>query len=100
MAAIPEADQRLMLDQALDAPDRNPEELRAPVHAWARGETPSQPASDALTAATNRIWADNLVLRLRQPGTALFAAGAGHFAGPGSVIDPSAPARITVKRVE
>lgn len=100
-AAIPEGDQRLMLDQALDAPDRNPEELRAPVHAWARGETSAQSVSpDTLTAATNRIWADNLVLRLRQPGTALFAAGAGHFSGPGSVIDLLRRRGITVKRVE
>jgi uncharacterized protein YbaP (TraB family) len=100
-AAIPETDQRSMLDQALDAPDRNPEELRAPVHAWARGEIAAQSGgTDALTAATNRIWADNLVLRLRQPGTALFAAGAGHFAGPGSVIDLLRQRGITVKRVE
>jgi len=99
-AAIPEADQRAMLDQALDAPDRNAEELRAPLHAWARGETAAQPAGDARTVATNRIWADNLVLRLRQPGTALFAAGAGHFSGPGSVIDLLQRRGIRVKRVE
>ena len=112
--AIPEAEQRRMLDLALDAPQRSRAELRAPIHAWAKGEIGPESALAAdmvgsggteamagpLLTSRNRAWADSLVQRLRLPGTTLFAAGAGHFVGPGSVIDLLRRRGITVKRVE
>src|SRR3954454_16596558 len=42
--AIPEAEQRHMLDLALDAPQRSRAELRAPMHAWAKGDYGSDSA--------------------------------------------------------
>ena len=112
--AIPEAEQRRMLDLALDSPQRSRAELRAPMHAWAKGEIGSDSAltvdmvgssgTEALSAPLltdrNRAWADSLARRLRTPGTALFAAGVGHFVGPGSLLDLLRQRGIKVKRVE
>jgi uncharacterized protein YbaP (TraB family) len=112
--AIPEAEQRRMLDLALDAPQRSRAELRAPMHAWAKGEVGSDSAltvdlvgssgTEALSAPLltnrNRAWADSLARRLQTPGTALFAAGAGHFVGPGSLLDLLRQRGIKVNRVE
>jgi len=114
VSAIPEAEQRHMLDLALDAPQRSRAELRAPMHAWAKGEVGSDSAltvdlvgssgSEALSAPLltnrNRAWADSLARRLQTPGTALFAAGAGHFIGPGSLLELLRQRGIKVNRVE
>jgi len=114
VSAIPEAEQRRMLDLALDAPRRSRAELRAPMHAWAKGEVGSDSAltvdmvgssgTEALSAPLltdrNRAWADSLVRRLNTPGTSLFAAGAGHFVGPGSLLDLLRQRGIKVNRVE
>ncbi len=112
--AIPEAEQRRMLDRALDAPERSRAELRAPMHAWAKGEVGANSAltvdmvgssgTEALAAPLltnrNRAWADSLARRLKTPGTALFAAGVGHFVGPASLLDLLRQRGIKVKRVE
>jgi len=114
VSAIPDAEQRRMLDLALDAPDRGIAELRAPLHAWARGQVgpgsamtvdlPGTSGSSALTTPLltdrNRAWADALAKRLRTPGITLFAAGAGHFIGPGSVLELLRARGIKVTRVE
>lgn len=114
VSAIPEAEQRRMLDLALDSPQRSRAELRAPMHAWAKGEVGSDSAltvdmvgssgTEALSAPLltdrNRAWADSLARRLHTPGTALFAAGVGHFVGPGSLLDLLRQRGIKVKRVE
>ena len=114
VSAIPEAEQRHMLDLALDAPQRSRAELRAPMHAWAKGEVGSDSAltvdlvgssgTEALSAPLltnrNRAWADSLARRLQTPGTALFAAGAGHFIGPGSLLELLRQRGIKVNRVE
>jgi uncharacterized protein YbaP (TraB family) len=114
VSAIPEAEQRRMLDLALDAPERPRAELRAPMHAWAKGEVGGDSAltvdmvgssgTEALSAPLltnrNRAWADSLARRLHTPGTALFAAGVGHFVGPGSLLDLLRQRGIKVKRVE
>jgi uncharacterized protein YbaP (TraB family) len=114
VSAIPESEQRRMLDLALDAPQRSRAELRAPMHAWAKGEVGPRSAltvdmvgssgtealSAPLLADRNRAWADSLMRRLHTPGTALFAAGVGHFVGPNSVLDLLRQRGIKVKRVE
>jgi uncharacterized protein YbaP (TraB family) len=48
----------------------------------------------------NRAWADSLARRLETPGTALFAAGVGHFVGPASLLELLRQRGIKVKRVE
>lgn len=112
--AIPEAAQRMMLEAALAAPSRTREELDGPAHAWARGQVgidsplmirpedldPSQTLADPLLARRNAAWVDDLLTRLNRPGVTLFAAGAGHFVGPGSVIDMLRKRGIRVERVQ
>ncbi|MGH6615445.1 TraB/GumN family protein [Sphingomonas sp.] len=115
VSRISEADQRVMLDMALDAPQQSRAEMRASIHAWARGEVgpgsaltldlQSISGSTALSAPLitdrNQAWAGELVRRLKtQRGTMLFAAGIGHFIGPGSVIDLLERRGVTVGRVQ
>ena len=113
--AIPEAAQRLMLDAALAAPDRTRAELDGPAHAWAQGEVgpgspliivpeqldPAGTMADPLLVRRNGEWVDTLLGReMTRPGTILFAAGAGHFVGPGSVIELLQKRGIRVERVQ
>lgn len=112
--AIPESEQRSMLSTALRAPARSLDAIRAPTHAWARGEvgegsiltidldgaTGTTALTNPLLTTRNRQWVDKLVERLKQPGTTLFAAGAGHFVGRGSVLDLLRQRGLTVERVD
>ncbi|MCW3848946.1 TraB/GumN family protein [Sphingomonas sp. LB-2] len=113
--AIPEDAQRMMLDAALAAPDRTHAELDAPAHAWAQGNVgydsplrvfadqldPSSAMADPLLIQRNTAWVDSLIARLAaKPGVVLFAAGAGHFVGPGSVIDLLQKRGLRVERVQ
>lgn len=114
IAAIPEAEQRAMLDHALDAPQRSRADMRRSLHAWARGEIgrdspltidiDATSRSSALAAPLlydrNLAWTASLIRRLRTPGTTLFAAGAGHFVGRGSVIDLLQQNGVKVTRVQ
>ncbi|MDO7842548.1 TraB/GumN family protein [Sphingomonas immobilis] len=93
--ATPEAQQREMLDQAIDAETQSDDARFAAVHAWAKGDLAAlatelgrtaDPLSKPLMHDRNRAWAAALATRLRRPGRVLFAAGAAHFVGPGSVI--------------
>jgi uncharacterized protein YbaP (TraB family) len=103
-----------MLDAALDAPLPTLGKLRAPAHAWARGQIgPGSALSVGIKGSSgtsaldgplmidrNRAWATTLAERLKQrPGTLLFAAGAGHFIGVGSVIDLLRQRGIRVTRI-
>ncbi|MDF0488488.1 TraB/GumN family protein [Sphingomonas sp. H39-1-10] len=112
--AVAEAEQRKTLDKALDTPAATRAERRAPTHAWAQGDlgpgsaltrdlavtTGGDALGGALLAHRNRAWADALVRRLKVPGTALFAAGAGHFIGPDSVLALLEKRGVRVTRVQ
>ncbi|MES2445367.1 MAG: TraB/GumN family protein [Pseudomonadota bacterium] len=113
--AIPESAQRMMLEAALAAPDHTHDELDMAAHAWAQGRVgddsplrilpgqldPSAALNDPLLVQRNAAWVDYLTARIRdRPGTVLFAAGAGHFVGPGSVIDLLLKRGVRVERVQ
>jgi uncharacterized protein YbaP (TraB family) len=106
--AIPDAEARAMLDAALDAPAVDREAARAPLHAWARGEVgaklavslDSRTLGTALLDDRNAAWARTLKARLAVPGTMLFAAGAGHFVGPNSLIARLQALGVRVERAE
>ncbi|MEP9361142.1 TraB/GumN family protein [Sphingomonas sp. KR3-1] len=115
IGTVPEADQRLMLEAAILAPARTHDELDSAAHAFARGEVgtdsplmilptafdPNAAMADPLLLERNAAWVDSLVARLRERrGTILFAAGAGHFVGPGSVIDLLGKRGLKVERVQ
>lgn len=112
---VPEDDQRLMLEAAILAPARTHDELDAAAHAFARGEVgpdsplmimptafdPNAAMADPLLASRNAAWVESLIARLKaRRGTTLFAAGAGHFVGPGSVIDLLGKRGLRVERVQ
>lgn len=113
--AVPESTQRMMLEAALIAPLRTHDELDAAAHAWAQGQVgpgsplmimpesidPGAAMADPLLVQRNNAWVDSLIARLRaKPGIILFAAGAGHFVGPGSVIDLLEKRGLRVERVQ
>ncbi|MCW3836061.1 TraB/GumN family protein [Sphingomonas canadensis] len=114
IGAIPEDAQRLMLEGALEAPSRTHDEMDATAHAWARGlvglnspliimpETndPGQVMADPLLVQRNNAWVESLIRRLEKPGTILFAAGAGHFVGRGSVLELLRGRGIRIERVQ
>lgn len=113
--AVPESAQRMMLEAALLVPARTHDELDAAAHAWAQGQVgpdspliimpesidPQAAMADPLLARRNNAWVDSLIAQLKaQRGTILFAAGAGHFVGPGSVIELLGRRGLRVERVQ
>lgn len=113
--AVPESTQRLMLEASLMVPLRTHDQLDAVAHAWAKGEVgidsplrimpedldPGAALADPLLVQRNAAWVDSLIARLAaKPGIILFAAGAGHFVGPGSVIDLLQKRGLQVVRVQ
>ncbi len=89
-----EADQRVLLDNAIDAPAQ----YQRTLSAWAAGDVVALAATlaplalrapaahEALVTARNRRWAAWIARRMTKPGTLLIAVGAGHLAGPQSVV--------------
>ncbi|MGL4313112.1 MAG: TraB/GumN family protein [Sphingomonas sp.] len=112
--AVPEEEQRRLLDAALDAPDRTAAQRRAPLDAWARGDVSPDAAlarelnairatpafAKPLMIDRNRAWAAELQRRQHRRGVYLFAAGIGHFIGKGSVIEHLRTRGIRVVRVQ
>lgn len=97
MAKLSDAAQIRMLEGTLDDIEQTvPDQAASADMAWARGDTrlietaftPEKLGSelyDLLILKRNRAWAQWLTRRLEQPGTILFAVGAGHLAGPDSL---------------
>ena len=111
--AIPRTEQRQMLNRVMrDVADGKADDrLRATVSAWAAGDMTALAAIIATDAAlapqTNRIllvdrnrqWSIWVAKRLERPGTLLVAVGAGHLAGPESLIDFLAERGIMATRL-
>lgn len=113
--ALPEIAQRRMLEAALDAPTRSRAEMDGTAHAWAQGQVgpdsllaitaqqldPSAALADPLLVQRNAAWVEALrTLLAKRPGTVLFAAGAAHFIGDGSVLDLLRRQGLRVERVQ
>lgn len=85
--------------------------IEAMVGAWAKGEPDRLGAlmneglednaevARILLTERNQRWADWIDTRLDKPGTVFVAVGAGHLAGPGSVIADLEKKRLKVVRV-
>ncbi len=112
---ISEKAQRRMLEAALISQPSEAAAIDRPAHAWAQGEVgpdspliihprdldPSAAMAAPLLDDRNAAWTDDLIRRLdERPGVTLFAAGAGHFVGPGSVIERLEARGIRVERVQ
>lgn len=95
---LPEAAQRQLLEGAIDNPEATSKEFKGMLAAWSRGDVKSiartfnrdlgsSPAlEDALIKRRNANWSKWIERRMAQPGAIMIAVGAGHLAGPDSVI--------------
>lgn len=109
---LPEQEQRDLLDAILveTAQDEGGDQEMA--DAWRRGDIDALAMQmdkgilddpelrEALLAARNRAWADQLVALLAAPGRPLVAVGAGHLAGNGSLVELMQDRGFVVRRVE
>ena len=109
---LPEVAQRALLEGAID----NPSAMRAQFHemltAWARGDVAaigksfnedlagSPELRDSLLRRRNANWSNWIQRRMAAPGSVFVAVGAGHLAGPDSVIDMLQKQGYKVKRVQ
>ena len=109
---LPEATQRALLVRSIaDAQDPR-RGYAATLAAWASGDQRRIAASfnplfageplleETLLTERNRRWARAIVRRMARPGKLLVAVGAGHLAGPKSVIAILQAAGLKVARVE
>ena len=88
------------------------QEFGGMLGAWSRGDVKgiaktfdrdlanSPELRDNLIRQRNANWARWIEQRMAQPGAVLVAVGAGHLAGPGSVIETLKKDGYTVRRVE
>ncbi|NJS13796.1 MAG: TraB/GumN family protein [Sphingopyxis sp.] len=111
--AIPASEQRLMLNRLMRdiADGRADDRLHEMIAAWSAGDLDALAAIIArdanLAPQANRImltdrnrkWSDWIIKRLERPGTTLVAVGAGHLAGPDSLIAILAARGIAAQRL-
>ena len=95
---LPETAQRQLLEGSIDQPDAMTKEFRGMLAAWSRGDvqdiaktfnrdlSASPELQDALIKRRNANWTKWIEQRMTQPGQVMIAVGAGHLAGPDSVI--------------
>lgn len=110
--ALPESAQRAFLATIADDDKHQVQQFDAMVSAWKRGDTDRIAASfddemkatpeleQALLYQRNARWTTWLAKRLDTPGTIFVAVGAGHLAGPKSVVKMLEARGIKVRRVE
>ena len=96
---LPEKAQRDFLEGAIEAPAEMRGQFNSMLAAWTRGDinaisktfnedlANSPDLRDALIRRRNHNWSQWVERRLATPGTTLVAVGAGHLAGPESVVD-------------
>lgn len=95
---LPEEDQRRFLADTIEDPKQSRKEFDAMFDAWQHGDEDKIEATfdeemretprlkQVLLVERNRRWADWVKARLGQPGIVFVAVGAGHLAGPQSVV--------------
>jgi uncharacterized protein YbaP (TraB family) len=96
---LPESAQRQLLEGSIDGGASMTQEFHDMLAAWARGDVKgiaksfnrdlagSPELSQALIKRRNANWSKWIEQRMTQPGAVMLAVGAGHLAGPDSVID-------------
>jgi len=109
--SLSDADQLAFLHETLRDLNRGTTRLGPLVQAWSRGDTariaqliaPERGDNSRirrmLFTDRNRNWTRWIQDRLQRPGSVFIAVGAGHLAGPGSVIEDLQRAGIRVTRV-
>ena len=108
-SALSPADQQLLLEGVIDGTVRGVRGSAENHRRWASGDLAllseasagmPLPIYERVYAARNRAWADWLERRLAQPGTVLFAVGAGHLAGRESVQELLERRGLAARRVQ
>lgn len=109
---LPEDAQRQLLEGAIETSDSAQKDLNAMLASWVKGDVKaiakafnrdlaSSPAlSDALIKRRNANWNRWIQQRMDKPGTVFIAVGAGHLAGPSSVIELLQRDGYKVRRVQ
>ncbi len=95
---LPETAQRALLQGAIEAPDTATDDFAEMLDGWASGDVEaiartfnrdlaeSPELRDVLLSNRNANWSRWIEQRLSKPGTLMIAVGAGHLAGPNSVL--------------
>jgi hypothetical protein len=109
---LPEKAQRDLLEGSIETPTEMRGQFNAMLAAWARGDVnaigktfnedlaSSPELQHALIRRRNQNWSEWVERRLAAPGTTLIAVGAGHLAGPESVLDLLQRKGYQVRRVQ
>jgi uncharacterized protein YbaP (TraB family) len=109
---LPEAAQQQLLEGALEPLDAATKEFNQMLSAWTAGDVKgiaktfnqdlsgSPEVQQALIRQRNANWSHWIEQRMGQPGTILVAVGAGHLAGPDSVIALLQKDGYRVRRVQ
>jgi len=109
---LPEAAQRNLLEGALEDNTTVKRDFGGMLDAWARGDVKgiartfdkdlsgSPELRDSLIRQRNSNWSKWIEKRMAQPGEVLIAVGAGHLAGPNSVLEMLEKDGYKIKRVE
>ncbi|QUT07326.1 TraB/GumN family protein [Sphingobium phenoxybenzoativorans] len=110
-AGLPEAQQIAFLNETVNGLPKADAEFANLIKAWKAGKPDSlgrqmnrsleatPELAQVLLFGRNAKWADWIANRLEKPGTLFIAVGAGHLAGPRSVIADLSDRKIAVKRV-
>ena len=109
---LPESAQRALLEGAIDSPAEMRGQFQDMLGAWARGDVASIGATfnedlsgspelrEALLKRRNVNWAGWIKRRMAAPGSVFVAVGAGHLAGPDSVVSMLQKDGYRVRRVQ
>jgi uncharacterized protein YbaP (TraB family) len=109
---LPEKAQRDLLEGSIETPAEMRTQFNSMLAAWTRGDVGSisktfnedmagsPDLQNALIRRRNHNWSQWVERRLATPGTTLVAVGAGHLAGPQSVVDLLQRKGYKVRRVQ
>ena len=109
---LPEPAQRNLLEGAIEGSASMKREFGGMLDSWARGDvkgiaqtfdkdlSTSPELRDTLIRERNTNWSRWIERRMAQPGAVMVAVGAGHLAGPYSVIETLKKNGYNVRRVE
>jgi hypothetical protein len=109
---LPETAQRALLEGAIDTPTEMRSQFQEMLAAWARGDVATIGATfnedlsgspelrEALLKRRNVNWARWIQRRMASPGSVFVAVGAGHLAGPDSVVEMLQRDGYRVRRIQ
>ncbi len=109
---LPESAQRNLLEGSLEEGASMKSEFGGMLNAWSRGDvggiartfdkdlSTSPELRDSLIRQRNANWSKWIKQRMTQPGAVMIAVGAGHLAGPYSVLEMLKKDGYKIRRVE